>query len=241
MSKTVLITGGTSGIGYASAKALKAEGNRVLITGRDQARLDKAASELGVEAILCDSTNAAAIVALGKRLAKDGITLDGLVLNAGIFYPRAISDESWDNIQVTMNTNFAGPFMMMQALAGTMSNPASVVFISSVAVEKAHPTCAAYAASKAAFEAAAGVMNVELAASGIRVNSIRPGVTLTEIQKKAGMSDEDIAGLAESLKGLPVGRILSPADIVPAVQYLLSDASIAMRNGHMTIDGGFGL
>lgn len=241
MSKTVLVTGGTSGIGFATAKALKADGYRVLITGRDQQRLAEASNKLGVEGKLCDSSDGAAITALAEGIKQDGMTLDAVVLNAGIFYPRPVSGESWDNIQVTLNTNFTGPFMLVQALTPVMNNPASVVFISSVAVSKAHPTCAAYAASKAAFEAAAAVMNMELAAAGIRVNSIRPGVTLTEIQRKAGMSETDIDGLAESLKALPVGRILSPEDIVPAVQYLVSDASIAMRNGHITIDGGFGL
>ncbi|MDO6746181.1 SDR family oxidoreductase [Gilvimarinus sp. 1_MG-2023] len=241
MSKTVLITGATSGIGYASAQMLKTEGYRVFITGRNQARLDRAANELGVDAFLCDSTDADGIHNMAGQLKQRGVTLDGLVLNAGIFYPRTLMDESWDNIQTTMNTNFAGPYLTLQALLPVMRQPASVVFMSSVAVTKAHPACAVYAASKAAFEAAAAVFNLELAAQGIRVNSVRPGVTLTEIQQKAGMSEEDIAGLAESLKALPVGRILSPDDIVPAVQYLLSDASIALRNSHIAIDGGFGL
>ncbi len=239
--KTLLVTGGTSGIGYSAAQALAAEGHKVYITGRDDARLQNAAIALGVTPILCDNTDFAAASAMAEQFKYDGIALDGVVLNAGIFYPRPFELESQSNLELTINTNFAGPFMQLQALLPVLKNPASVVYISSIAATKAHPACAAYAASKAAFEAAANVMNLELAPKGIRINSIRPGVTLTEVQAKAGMTPEQINELAESLKAIPAGRILSPDDIVPAVQYLLSDASSAMRAGCITVDGGFGL
>ena len=144
-----------------------------------------------------------------------------------------------NNVAVTLATNFTGPFFTVQALLPCLNNPASVVFVSSVAVEKAYPTCAVYAASKAAFEAAAKVMNVELADRGIRVNSLRPGVTETEIQTKAGITPEQMDGLKASLTALPIGRILSPADLVPALAYLVGDSSIAMRAGVITVDGGF--
>lgn len=239
--KTLLVTGATSGIGFSTASALITEGHKVYITGRDNARLQNAATTLGATPILCDNTDYEAAFAMAEQFQKDGIQLDGVVLNAGIFYPRPLELETVDNLAITMNTNFTGPFLQLQALVPVLKNPASVVYISSIAAAKAHPACAVYAASKAAFEAAANVSNIELAPKGIRVNWVRPGVTLTEVQAKAGMTPEQIAELAESLKAIPAGRILAPADIVPAVQYLLSDASSAMLAGCITVDGGFSL
>ena len=239
--KTLLITGATSGIGFAAAQHFVKTGYRVLITGRDQARLAAATAATGCQGFICDSAQLDDIHALAEQLKAKDIQLDALVLNAGIFYPRPFEATDADNLAITMTTNFTGPFFTLQALLPCLKNPASVVFVSSVAVAKAHPMCAVYAASKAAFEAAAQVMNVELASRGIRVNSLRPGVTETEIQAKAGVTPEQMQGLKDSLAALPIGRILTPEDLVPALDYLVGEGSSAMRAGVLTVDGGFAL
>lgn len=239
--KTILITGATSGIGLATAKHFKQHGHNVLITGRDATRLKAAADKTGAIPLLCDSTSIEQVQSMAKGLRDDGVFLDALVLNAGVFFPQSFESENVENTQLTLMTNFTGPFFTLQALLPQLKNPASVVFVSSIAVNKAHPGCAVYAASKAAFEAAANVMNIELADKGVRVNSIRPGVTETEIQQKAGITSEQMEGLKESLTALPIGRILQPEDIVAGIDYLVSDMAIAARAMQLTIDGGFSL
>lgn len=245
--KHYLITGATSGIGLATAKALAAEGHQLYITGRDGSRLAQAKADIGhlngrdVATLLCDSGNLEQIDAMAQALKADGVTLDGVVLNAGIFFPQAFAQLTEANLDQTMDVNFKGPMFTLHSLLPCLNNPASVVFTSSVAVCKGFAGGAVYSASKAAFEAAARVMNLELAGQGIRVNSVRPGVTATEIQGKAGMSDEQITELFAGMKSIPLGRVLAAGEMVPAIRYLLGDESVGLRNAHIDIDGGFAL
>jgi NAD(P)-dependent dehydrogenase (short-subunit alcohol dehydrogenase family) len=239
--KTVLITGGTSGIGKAAAQYFKREGNQVIITGQDQRRLNSTAEELGVEPILCDSSQIDHIKAMPAQLKSEGIFLDTLILNAGVFVPAPAMSETAESIDRTMSVNFVGPLLTVNALLPVLNHPASIVYISSIAVNTAARNCAVYSASKAAFEAAARVMNLELAGQGIRFNHIRPGITRTEIQLKTGMSEGQVNELAETLTGTPLGRMLSPEDIVPAIALLSSEQSIGMHSSTITIDGGYAL
>ncbi|MCE9687281.1 SDR family oxidoreductase [Shewanella sp. AS16] len=242
-SKTILITGGTAGIGLAAASHFCQQGHRVIITGRDSQRLDEALKTLDYRAtgILCDSGNMAQIRQLQQTLAEERILLDALVLNAGVFHPGEFAACTESQFDATMDVNLKGPFFTLQALLGQLASPASVIFISSLAVEKAFAGTSVYSASKAAFEAAARVLNQELAPAGIRINSIRPGVTATEIQAKAGMTTEEIHALTDGLAATPLGRILQVEDIVPAIDYLVSDAAVGLRNAHISIDGGYSL
>lgn len=238
-TKTILITGATSGIGFALAKKCVALGNRVIITGRNQSKLDDVAKQLGVKAYLADSADLAQLTTLGEALQQDGVVLDGVVLNAGVFYPRAFVDTTPEDFDNTISINTKGPFFTLQALLPSLATPASVVFISSIVVVKGFEGCSTYAASKAAFEATVRVLNIELADRGIRINSIRPGVTATDIQAKAGMTKEQEKALFENLKATPVGRELNVNDHLGAALYLLDDASFALRNAVIEVEGGY--
>ncbi|WP_281545193.1 SDR family oxidoreductase [Grimontia sp. SpTr1] len=237
-NKTILVTGGTAGIGYQVASELKALGANVFITGRNNTKLDNVSNELGVSAYHCDSGKPEDIQALAETLKKQDVTLDGLVLNAGVFFPKPMGEVDVDDFNHTFAINTFGPYLTLQALLPLMKNPSSVVFVSSVVVEKAFPGTAVYTASKAALEGMAGILNLELAPRGIRVNSVRPGVTLTEIQSKAGLSEDQIDALAKDMETTPIGRALKAGDISGSVAFLLSDASLAMRNTSVTVDGG---
>ena len=114
-----------------------------------------------------------------------------------------------------------------------------MVYVSSIVVERAFVTAPCYSASKAAFEAYANVLNLELASQGIRVNYLRPGVTATEIQSKAGMSHSQVDELNASLANLPLGRMLTPKEMLSSFEYLTSSKSLALRGAHITIDGGY--
>ncbi|WP_230390400.1 SDR family NAD(P)-dependent oxidoreductase [Reinekea sp. G2M2-21] len=239
--KTILITGGTSGIGAACASYFVQQGYRVYITGRDLQRLNAVAADVGAQPMLCDAADGNQITDMARQLKQDNIRLDALVLNAGVFYPAPAISDSADNIDLTLKTNFVGPLQTIQALMPLMKNPSSIVYVSSIAVVKAAASCAVYSASKAAFEAAARVMNLELSDAGVRINSVRPGITRTEIQRKAGMTDAAIAQLNESLAGIPLGRMLTPEEIVPSIALLVNDSSLGMRSAAIEIDGGFAL
>lgn len=245
--KHYLVTGATAGIGLATAKQLASAGHHLTITGRDTGKLQNAAAEIArlgdgeVITQLCDSGDMAQITAMAAALQRDGLAYDGVVLNAGIFMPQNFSDLSETSFDQTMTVNFKAPLFTLHALLPCLNNSASVVFVSSLVVHKAFAGAASYSASKAAFEAAARVLNLELAERGIRINSIRPGVTATEIQRKAGMNEKQIAELSGTMQDTALGRILTPEDMTVAISYLLSDASVGMRNAYLDIDGGFAL
>jgi NAD(P)-dependent dehydrogenase (short-subunit alcohol dehydrogenase family) len=237
--KTFLITGATSGIGFTLAKHCIDLGHNVIITGRDQSKLDRVSVSLGVTGYLVDNADMGQIRWLGETLKSEGKVIDGVVLNAGIFYPDVFSETTPDAFDTTMTINTKGPFFTLQALLPSLAKPASVVFISSIAVTKSFEGCATYAASKAAFEAIVRVANMELANTEVRINIVRPGVTATEIQSKAGMTKEQEDSLFESLRATPLGRGLNSADHVGAIMYLLGDDSIALRNAVIEVEGGY--
>jgi NAD(P)-dependent dehydrogenase (short-subunit alcohol dehydrogenase family) len=245
--KQILITGGTSGIGYATARRLRTLGHQVLITGRRADKLSAALATLNqghdqcppVQGFLCDQADIEQIQSLGQQLTAASVRLDALILNAGIFEPQSFNELTLTALEHTMRVNFSGPLLLTQTLLPLLNNPASLVFVSSIVVQKAFAGAAAYSASKAAFEGVIGSLNLELSGQGIRVNCVRPGITLTEIQGKSGMSEDAIQGLQNAMQQTPAGRILQAEDLVPALEYLALDGSIGMRNGHLMVDGGY--
>lgn len=234
-----LITGGTTGIGYEAASRLIREGKQVIITGQNPERVKSASQELGCKGIVADSANISSLDELVSTLTADKITLNGLVLNAGVFLPEKIEEMTDSVFDKHMDINTKGVCFTLAKLLPVMRSPCSVVFISSIVVDKGFEACATYAASKAAVEAFIRVANIELADRGIRLNTIRPGVTATPIQRKAGMSDKDSSALMESMNMFPLKRGLLPGDHASAISFLLSEASIAMRNAVIQIDGGY--
>ncbi|CCN48699.1 putative 3-OXOACYL-(ACYL-CARRIER PROTEIN) REDUCTASE-RELATED [Vibrio nigripulchritudo MADA3029] len=240
-SGKILITGATAGIGLATAQSLSQQGYELVITGRNPDKLASVANSLDsskVTPILCDSESVEDVQSLGETLVGKGITLDGLVLNAGVYFPNELESTTLEAFDHTMNINFRGPFFTLQSLLSVMNPSSSIVMVSSLVVKKAFPTSSLYAASKAALEGLVGGLNLDLAGKGIRINCVRPGVTATEIQGKAGADEEAINGLKQMMASTPLGRILETSDIVPAIEYLLSPASVGMRGVTMDVDAG---
>lgn len=240
---TYLITGGTAGIGLAAAKRFVEQGHHVVITGRSAEKLARVSARLNgdVTTILCDSEQHDDTVALGKQLQEQGVQLDGVVLNAGVYFPNSFGVTTLEQFEHTMNINFRAPFFTLQSLLPVINHSSSVVMVSSIVVNKAFADSSIYTASKAALEGLVATLNLDLADRGIRINSVRPGVTATEIQKKAGMPAEDFGELQEAMTSTPLGRILEASDIVPSIEFLLSKGSIGMRNAVLEIDAGLGL
>ena len=240
-NKTIVITGGTTGIGFACAEYLINLNYRVIITGRTNENLDKAISKLGNNSvgILSDTSSLNDIDDLVKKVKSQFVKVDGLFVNAGIFKASSFEGTSEELFDKTMNVNFKGAFFTIQKFIPILKNPSSVVLNTSIVVFKAFADTSVYTASKSALESLSKVLNVELADKGIRVNIVSPGVTESPIQKKSGMSDEAIDNLLEHFSSTsPIGRIVQPTDIAPIVEFLLSDKSKVLRNEKIIVDGG---
>lgn len=240
-TKTVVITGGTTGIGFACAQHLLANGYEVVITGKSEKNLSTALKRLDnkVTGFISDTSNLSDIDYLVKKVKNKFGKIDGLFINAGIFKSESLESTSEELFDETMNVNFKGAFFTVQKFIPIMNNPSSIVLTSSVVVFKAFSNTSVYTASKAALESVAKVFNIELASKGIRVNILAPGVTESDIQQKSGMNDEEIKNLLKHFSDTsPIGRILNPQDMAPILEFLISDKSLVLRNEKIIVDVG---
>lgn len=239
--KVIVITGGTTGIGFACAEYLLEQGYEVVITGRSEKNLNNALEKLNnqVTGFISDASSLSDIDKLVKSIKEKYTKIDGLFVNAGIFKSSSFETTSEELFDETMDINFKGPFFTIQKFVPILKNPSSVVLNTSIVVFKAFADTSIYTASKAAIESIAKVLNLELASKGIRINIISPGVTQSPIQNKSGMSAEAIENLLEHFSNTsPIGRIVKPADIAPILEFLVSDKSLVLRNEKIVVDGG---
>lgn len=240
-NRTALVTGGNSGIGLAAARGFAREGARVLITGRDQATLDRARGELGdlARAFKTEAGDVGAGAALARDLAASGVTLDALFVNAGIsrFEPvAAVSEASWD---FTFNVNVKGPFFLIQSLLPLFNEGAAIVLNGSVNAHIGMPNTAAYAASKAALVSLARTLSGELLDRRVRVNVISPGPTKTPLYGRLGIPADQEAGVAAGIQArIPLKRFGTPEEVASAVLYLASPESAFIVGSELIIDGG---
>ena len=191
MPKTALITGGNSGIGYATANVLKQKGHSVVITGRHQGRVSRAAAEIGAESIIADMAKLEDIKRLASLFQDEG--LDVLVNNAAIIRFIPLSEVSSKDYSLFFNTNIRGPLELIRELIPALEKrQGSISNISSLAVNNGFLNGSLYAATKGALEAATRSLALELGPKKIRVNAVSPGAVDTPLLKKSGVSQENI-------------------------------------------------
>ena len=235
-NKIILITGGTTGIGLATAQLLTAEGAKVIVTGRNPETLAAAQKKMpGVTVIKSDSASLSAAQSLGDEVKKHIDRLDGAFLNAGVaqFAPfEAMTPQQYDDM---FNTNVRGPFFQLQSLLPLLANPSSVVFTSSVAASIGLPTTSLYSATKAGIVSFGKTLAAELAPRGIRVNVLSPGPVDTPIINKAGISDE---GKEEFANQTLLKRFGRADEVAKLARFLLSDDSSFIIGENAVIDGG---
>jgi NAD(P)-dependent dehydrogenase (short-subunit alcohol dehydrogenase family) len=225
----------------ATAQAFAAEGARVIITGRDQATLDKAKGTLGKDALALQNDSGApgAAKALAGAISSLGIKLDAAFFNAGVakLGPLDLVDEAaWD---LTFNVNVKGAYFAIQALAPLMNRGAAIVLSGSVNAHVGMPGTSVYGASKAAIVSLAKTLSAELLPRGIRVNVVSPGPVDTPFVSRAGVPAEKLAEVTAGLVSqVPVKRLGTPAEIAAAVLYLASSESAYVVGTELIIDGG---
>ncbi|HTZ74503.1 MAG TPA: SDR family oxidoreductase [Candidatus Aquilonibacter sp.] len=235
--KRALITGGTTGIGFETAKRFLDEGARVAVTGKNPATLDAARKELGSGALVLasDAADVAGQQALAEKIRDAFGQLDVLFANAGIADMRPV--EKWDEagFDRAFAINVKGPFFLIRALLPIFANPASIVLMTSINSHLGMPTTSVYGASKAALLSLAKTLSGELVPRGIRVNAISGGPIATPLYGKLGMNDAALQGLEGEI---PLHRMGKPAEVAAAAVFFASDESAFTVGAELIIDGG---
>jgi NAD(P)-dependent dehydrogenase (short-subunit alcohol dehydrogenase family) len=239
--KTALVTGGNSGIGFVTAKLLIAEGARVVITGRDRAKLDQAVSELGENAlgVQANLDDEAAIGALFEQIGSTFGSLDIVFANAGISGPTPLGGTSAAAFEAILRTNLTAVFLTVQAALPLMSTGGAIVLNGSVMRELGSPGSAAYSATKAGITGMAKVFASELVQRGIRVNTVIPGGTRTPIWTRGAREGATLDGTEQALAPrIPMGRLAAPEEVAAAVLFLASGDASGVTAAEIVVDGG---
>ncbi|QLH22382.1 SDR family NAD(P)-dependent oxidoreductase [Streptomyces sp. Rer75] len=240
MNKTVLITGGTSGIGFSAARRLLDEGAHVVITGRDKARLDAAVARLDagserVLAVRADAAVQADLDLLMRRIETWRGGLDAIFANAGVavFKPGAeITEADFDH---TVDINFKGVFFTITKALGLLRDGGAVVINASWTLHRGLPVSSVYAASKAAVHNLVQTLGTDLARRGIRVNSVSPGYIDTEMYRRTITDPGAEAGITAEV---PLGSLGRPDDVAAAVAFLASGDAAYITGQDLVVDGG---
>lgn len=241
--KVAIITGASSGIGAATAVMFSKLGAQLVLTGRNQANLESVASQ-------CEGTQPVTVVAdLDKEEDVENIlkvtmetkgSLDILINNAGVLEMGSIEATSMEQYDRVMNTNVRAIYQLtMLAVPHLVKTEGCIVNVSSVNGLRSFPGVLAYNISKSALDQMTRCVALELAPKKVRVNSVNPGVVVTNLQKRGGMSDEAYASfLLRSKETHALGRPGEPHEVASAIAFLASDAAAFTTGASLPVDGG---
>lgn len=239
--KIVVILGGNSGIGLASAIDFAQEGGKVIVTGRNEKTLAEAEKTIGhgAIAIKADTSVLEDLDKLFAKIKEIYGKIDVLFVNSGIgeFIPfEKMTPEAWDRMQ---NTNLRGPYFACQKAVPLMGQGGSIVLTSSIGHLKGLPGNSAYAAAKAGLRALARNIGVELLEKGIRVNCFSPGPIDTPLINRSGMDAEAAAGMKEAIRQeIPMKRWGDPHEASKSVLFLASSDASFITGIDLLVDGG---
>ena len=242
--KVALVTGGTTGIGRATAELLHGQGARVIITGQNPDTLAAARRELPSEisVLQADARSLADATRLAAEVEQRFGKLDILFLNAGIAQLAPFAEVSESFYDEHMNVNVKGVVFTLQKLLPLLGTGASVIVNTSVADQRGAPMMSIYSASKGAVAALVRCLAVELAPRGIRVNSVCPATIVTPIQGKFGLPPEVAATTAKHYTArIPQGRFGNPEEVANAVLFLASPLASYITGVELPVDGGLSI
>ncbi|BAV06435.1 NAD(P)-dependent dehydrogenase, short-chain alcohol dehydrogenase family [Filimonas lacunae] len=242
-NKVVVITGGNSGIGYAAAREFKSRGAKVVVTGKRQHAVDEAANKLGVTGLLADQADLNQLDKLVTDIKSSLGNVDVLFINAGVAFFESIVHTSEAQFDTMVNVNFKGSFFTLQKFLPILNDGASVIFLTSGNTALTMENSSVYSASKSAVSHLAKIAAKELARRNIRVNTVNPGPTETEMQGKFGMDEPTLKGMKEMvISQVPLGKMGVPEDVAKLVAYLADNAVSSFITGaEFFIDGGMAL
>lgn len=237
INKNVVITGGSTGIGFATAQAFITAGANVWMTGRNAENLQKAAETINspkLKTVVSDTSNLAGIDVLEKAVAESGSKLDVLFLNAGIAAFAPIEQTTEADFDAQFNTNVKGAFFTLQKMIPHLAPGASVVFTSSTNATASMINGSVYSATKSALSKIAKIAANELADRKIRVNIVSPGPTETP-----GLDSVVTPEVKEYFQTIiPLQRLGKPDEIAKAVLFLASDNASFITGIELLVDGG---
>jgi NAD(P)-dependent dehydrogenase (short-subunit alcohol dehydrogenase family) len=237
--KIAVITGGNSGIGFATAKEFKQQGANVIITGRRKAALEQAAESIGVIGIVADQASISDIESLAEAVKEKFGQIDILFINAGILGMSSIEGATEKVFDDVIDINFKGAFFTLSRFIPFLKDGASVVFLSSNTASRTTPAAAIYSASKTALNSIMKNAALELAPRKIRVNAVSPGPTETEVMNKIGLDEITLKGIKDSLPGrIPLNRMGTAEDVAKMVAYLCGDYAGFITGAEILMDGG---
>ena len=241
--KVAVITGGSSGIGLATAKLFQQAGAKVAISGRNQQSLEQAAKELGpgTVAVRSDVSKLDDLDKLFAAVSEKLGRIDVLFANAGIAKFAPVSDVSEDVYDETFDINVKGVFFTVQKAIRFLNDNASIILNTSFVNQAGVPTTSIYAASKAAVRSLARSISSELAGRGIRVNVVSPGPISTPIYTKLGLPKEAVDAFAANIVSqVPLKRFGKPEEVAQTALFLASSASSYITGVELNVDGGLG-
>ena len=239
--KIALVTGGSSGIGLASAKAFVNEGAYVFITGRREAELTTAAKEIGknVTTIRGDVSNLDDLDQLFAQIKREKNRLDIVFANAGVARYGRLGEISSETYDAMFDTNVKGVLFTVQKALPLMPDGASVVVTSSIVGSKGLAANSVYSATKAALRSFARTWTTDLRERRIRVNAVSPGSTETPgLMRLLASADTGQERLKMVSTAIPLGRLGQPEEVAKAVVFLVSDESSYITGIELFVDGG---
>lgn len=237
--KIALITGGTTGIGAATATLFQLEGATVIVTGRNPATVEAARSQFpGIEAVVVDQSDTVATRAHIDRVRALHGRIDILFVNAGVAHFAPLENVDEDFFDKQFDVNVRGAYFVIKHAVSLIPDGGAIILTASTAASSGAPGLSVYAATKAALRSFGRTLAAELAPRNIRVNTLSPGPISTPILGKSGLTQVQIHEFIEGAKSrVPLRRLGNPEEVAATALYLAADATF-ITGGEIVVGGG---